>query len=157
MVVFPYAVKQGIYHKRNGTVNELVDYFALDAIEQILKAAVIAVLETLDGKYHIPYRHDHHMGSDCIITRAVAFCPQLQVAFGEFEISLNVPAQRVCFQDLFFGQGHIRAYEAHPVLAVTVVARVHKPCRDCVPIFVRDSDVYGQQVPGFPRLFLLRE
>ena len=105
MVVFPYAVKQGVYHKHDGTVNEFVDYFALDAIEQILKAAVIAVLETLYGKYHIPYRHDHHMGSDCIITRAVTFCPQLQVAFGEFEISLNVQrsvyASRISFSDRY--------------------------------------------------------
>lgn len=92
MEVFPYAAKQGIYHKHDGTVNEVVDYFALDTIEQILKAAVVAVLETLYGKYHVPYRHHHHMGSDCIITRAVALCPQLQVAFGEFEVSLDVPA-----------------------------------------------------------------
>jgi len=91
MIVFPYTVKQGVYHKHNGAVNEFVDYFALDTIEQILNAAVIAVFETIYGKYHIPYCYDHYMGGDCIITRAVAFRPQLQVTFCEFEIGLNVP------------------------------------------------------------------
>ncbi len=150
MVVFPYTVKQGIYHKHDSTVNKFVDYFALNAIEQILKTAVIAVFETLYRKYHIPYRHDHHMRSDCIITRAVAFRPQLQVTFGDFEIGLDVPAQHVCFQNLFFRQGHIRAHEAHPVFAVAVVARVHKLCRDFVPAAVRNGDVHGQQISGFP-------
>ena len=72
MIIFLYIVKQGIYHKQDGVVNGLVDYFALDIIEQMLNVAVIADFEVFYRKYHILYRYGYYMEHDCIISRAVA-------------------------------------------------------------------------------------
>lgn len=71
MIIFLYIVKQGIYHKQDGVVNGLVDYFALDIIEQMLNVAVIADFEVFYRKYHILYRYGsapHAATSSALLT-----------------------------------------------------------------------------------------
>ncbi len=86
------------------------------------------------------------MRCECIITRAVAFCPQFQIALCEFEIGFDLPAQHVRFQDFPLGQGSVRAHETHPVLAVAAVPRIYKFCQDCVPFAACYGDIYRKPV-----------